>query len=331
MSRCNADHAPAFTTTRTASTRTGVRAAADLAWYIHVAEDRSCANALRTRPGGIEEMTVNASAQSNYPFDDYHVLIGLTPALVHPDPHATMALGLGIGATPYGLSVEPRVDHVSAVEICAAEVTLLRDLADRRSPELRHFFRDPKVDVRVGDGRDFLLRTDDRFDAIVVDTLRPQSAFSGNLYSTEFYPLARDRLTDNGILAQWMPTMRTMNTVLDVFPYVVRFHTPSYYNSVFYLAGRQPIGFDANTVVDRLARIDPAAGLSPAPLAALRDYFLTVPPDCYYGPSVTRAAGEDQLNRDLHPRDEYFLNQPFDVPLRADCAATATAAAAANE
>jgi spermidine synthase/MFS family permease len=288
--------------------------------HIHVAEDRSCANALRVYPSGVEELTVNAAGQNNYPFDDYHVLIGLTPALVHPDPKRTMALGLGIGATPYGLSVDPRVDHVDAVEICGPELPLLRDLGERRSPELKHLFHNPAVDIKVGDGRDFLLRSQDRFDAVVVDTLRPQSAFSGNLYSVEFYELVRDRLTDDGILAQWMPTPRTLNTVLEVFPYVVRFHVPTYFNSIFYLASKSPIVVDRDAILERLDHVDPAHGFSDERLASVREFFRTVPPDCFYDPAHTYPSTEDLLNRDLYPRDEYFLNQNPTVGYRAECA-----------
>jgi spermidine synthase len=288
--------------------------------HIYVAEDRSCANALRVYPSGVEELTVNASGQNNYPFDDYHVLIGLTPALVHPDPKRTMALGLGIGATPYGLSVDPRVDHVDAVEICGPELPLLRDLGERRSPELKQLFNNPAVDIKVGDGRDFLLRSQDHFDAVVVDTLRPQSAFSGNLYSVEFYELVRDRLTDNGILAQWMPTPRTLNTVLEVFPYVVRFHVPTYFNSIFYLASKSPIVVDPDAILDHLDHVDPALGFSDERLASVRQFFRAVPPDCYYDPAHTHPSTEDLLNRDLYPRDEYFLNQNPTAPFRAECA-----------
>jgi spermidine synthase len=148
-----------------------------------LAEDRTCSNGLRSHGDGSEEMTINGASQNAYPFDDFHVLIGLTPTLMHKDPKQVMAVGLGIGATPYGLSLDDRVDAVHAVEICGPEVTLLKDLGDRRSTELRSFFGDPRLDMQVGDGRDYLLRTKDQLDVVVIDTLRQQSGYSGNVYS----------------------------------------------------------------------------------------------------------------------------------------------------
>ena len=76
--------------------------------------------------------------------------------------------------------------------------------------------------MKVGDGRDHLLRTDDQFEVVVVDVVRPQAAFSGSLYSVEFYELISEHLAPGGLMAQWTPTPRAMNTVTEVFPYVVR-------------------------------------------------------------------------------------------------------------
>lgn len=286
----------------------------------HAAEDRSCANALTPLPGGLEDMTVNGASQNPYPFDDFHLLIGLTPALVHPDPQRAMALGLGIGATPYGLSLDERIDRVDVVEICGPQVPLLADLGERRAPELRRFLSDPKVHTTIGDGRDFLLRADGDFDVVVVDTLRQHSAFSGNLYSEEFYGLVADRLGEHGVLAQWAPTQRTLNTVLEVFPYVTIFNVPSWQNSAFFLASRSPITYDRAAVLDRLAQVSPDAGLSAEQATSIRTFFEQAVPTCVVTPEWIRPARPEQLNSDLFPRDEYFLNNDPAADGRAECA-----------
>jgi hypothetical protein len=281
---------------------------------LHLAEDRSCASALRSRPDGTEEMTVNASPQNDYPFDDFHLALGLTAALLHDEPRRVMALGLGIGATPYGVTLDRRVERVRTVELCGGQVPLLRDLAARRSPELRRLFADPRLDLHIGDGRDDLLRTADRYDVVVVDTLRPQAAFSGNLYSTDFYRLVGDRLGEDGLIAQWVPSDRTVNSVLAVFPHVVQFATPGYHGSTFFVAGRRPIAVDRATVLARLGRGRPDDGLPAERRAGLERFFADLVPVC-----VRRApagpAEDAAVNRDLRPRDEYFLNQPVAVPV----------------
>lgn len=289
--------------------------------HLYLQEDRSCADALKVDGTGYEEMTINGSSQNGYPFDDYHIALGLTPALMHRDPNRVMALGLGIGATPYGLSLDQRVDRVDAVEICGPQVPLLQDLGERRSTELHHFFHDPKVDVAVGDGRDFLLRSPSTFDVIVVDTLRQQSAYSGNLYSKEFYELVRDRLSSDGMLAQWAPTPRTMNSVLEVFPYVVVFNVATYQNSPFFVASMHPISFDRNSVLERYRTIDPSSGLTPERADSVRKFYESVVPSCVIDPAHIQPVTDDVLlNHDLMPRDEYFLNQPPQADARSTCA-----------
>jgi spermidine synthase len=286
---------------------------------LHLAEDRSCASALRVRPDGHEEMTVNASPQNDYPFDDFHLLLGLTPAMLHDDPRSVMVLGLGIGATAFGVSLDPRVGHVRTVELCGGQLALLRGLADRRSAELRRLLADPRVEVHIGDGRDDLLRVRDRYDVVVVDTLRPQAAFSGNLYSTEFYRLVHDRLGEHGLLAQWAPTERTLNSVLAVFPHVVQFRT-RYHGSVFFVAGKQPIVVDQAVLAMRAAPVaDPGTGLSGEQRASLTRDLNALRPACVHEPGPGVPLADHLVNRDLRPRDEYFLNQPLGVGVPRSC------------
>lgn len=286
----------------------------------HLAEDRSCENALKVLDDGQEEMTINGSSQNNYPFDDFHVLLGLTPTLMLDDPQHAMALGLGIGATPYGISLDPRVDKVHTVEICGPQVPLLKDLGERRAPELKKLFSDPRHDMLVGDGRDYLLRGQDPLDLVVVDTLRQQSAFSGNLYSVEFYQLVSDRLTEDGMIAEWLPTPRTLNSVLEVFPYVMLFEVPTYYNSVFFVASKKPIEFDRAEVLQRFAQMSPDSGLSPEIKASAQTFLENTKPGCLIIPENVAPLTDDNIvNRDLHPRDEYFLNNEPGVPGRSTC------------
>lgn len=286
---------------------------------VDVAEDRSCANALRHLPDGQFEMTVNGASQNNYPFDEFHTLIGLAPAVMSDQPRDTMALGLGIGATPYGLSLDPRVEQVHAVEICGGQVPLLLGLADRGAPELQSFFADQRVEVVVGDGRDYLLRSGRQFDVVVVDTLRQQAAFSGNLYSQEFYELVRDHLAPGGLLAQWAPSTRTLNSVTEVFPYVVRLWVPSYFTSAFFVASTEPIEWDAEEIARRAADAKVTERLPAREAALIEEFFRTAQPECIVRGEPKPLVPDDARNHDLFPRDEYFLNNTDQVPARATC------------
>jgi predicted membrane-bound spermidine synthase len=282
-----------------------------------LAEDRSCATALKFVDEQ-EVLTINGSSQNNYPFDDFHVLIGLTPAVIHPEPERALAVGLGIGATPYGMASDPRFDSLTTVELCGGEIDLLQTLAADAAPELQRFFDDPRQRLIVGDGRDHLLRTDEEFDVVVVDIMRPQAAFSGSLYSMEFYELIKEHLAPGGLMAQWTPTPRVVNTIMEVFPYVSRVTVPTYRDSPFVIASNQPIEFDRAALLEHLEAQRDA--FSPEQFASLRQFLETVQPQCLRAAEQIPPVPDYDVNRDLFPRDEYFLNNGDPAERPAVCA-----------
>ncbi len=66
----------------------------------------------------------------------------------------------------------------------------------------------PNLDIVIEDGRNYLLRSEELFDVISLEPPRLQQAAVVNLYTREFYRLARDHLADGGILAHRLGTSR---------------------------------------------------------------------------------------------------------------------------
>jgi len=250
---------------------------------------------------------VNSSIQNGHPFDDFHVLIGLMPALAHPHPQHSLAIGLGIGSTTYGMLRDPRLQQVDTVELCGGEYKLINELARQGRREFSLMLDDPRFVRRTGDGRKFLLERDDRYDIITVDTLRSTAAFSGSLYSKEFYQLVDSHLNDDGIVAQWIPTLRVANTVSEVFPYVVAFRVDDYSGSVFFIASRSPLGLDRPLMLERLKAAAPSS-FTDEQRARLESFIATAPAFCYTNGAPLSGVSSEQENLDLRPRDEYFIN-----------------------
>ncbi len=66
--------------------------------------------------------------------------------------------------------------------------------------------RSPRATLVIDDARRYLERSNQDFDAIIVDPPPPvEAAASSLLYSPEFYEIARRRLRPGGILQQWLP------------------------------------------------------------------------------------------------------------------------------
>ena len=144
------------------------------------------------------------------------------------------------------------------------------------------------------DGRAYILRSGKQFDVIEADALRPNSAYSGNLYSCEYFRTLKARLKPGGLAVTWAPTDRVLASFLEVFPYALVVDGIA-------LGSGQPIGVDRETIVRRLA--DPftidyyqriGADLRPLVANLLAGRFIQQTPE------VKRPARLD-LNSDLYP------------------------------
>jgi spermidine synthase len=271
-------------------------------------EDRACVTSLVD----IEDQTflyINGSWQNGHPYDSFHILIGLLPALLHEKPERGLAVGLGIGSTAYSMAQDPRVRSVDCVEICGGEERLIARLAQRGSSASRRLIEDPRIHLHTGDGRRWLLARPEPYDMIVVDAVRPNTAYAGNLYSVEFYELVSSRLAPNGVFVQWIPTDRVINSVRRVFPYVAITEVPEYNHSKLLIASNQPLFLDRATLRERLSKVDLEASFDAEQRRRLIEFFENA--DIRRQPrqprKIARLAPE-YFNHDLHPRDEYFLN-----------------------
>jgi spermidine synthase len=272
-----------------------------------VAEDHSGLAVIKARGErltGQKVVFVNGVGQSVIPYGDIHTALGALPALVHPNPRDVAIIGLGSGDTVFAASARPETATLTAIEIIQPQLATLRQLAARDSyAGLQGLLADPRVRHVGGDGRAFLLRTRQRFDIIEADALRPTSAYSGNLYSEEYFALLRDRLKPNGLAATWAPTKRVHDTFIRVFPFGISL--PG-----IMLGSTGPVAFDRGVVAARAA--DPRvrahfqrAGLD---IEELVGQYLA-------GPSATfdrdfDRGGLTDLNTDLFPKDEFDLASP---------------------
>ena len=85
---------------------------------------------------------------------------------------------------------------------------------------------DPRVQTISDDGRNYLLTTRKKYDIIEIELPSIHTAGVVNLYTREFYEIARSKLKPGGILSQWLDVNQTgrevgfmlLNTMLQVFP-----------------------------------------------------------------------------------------------------------------
>ena len=144
------------------------------------------------------------------------------PLLLHPSPHRVALLGIGTGITAGAALLHP-VEHIVALEIVPEVATAARqDFADVNS----RVMEDPRVEVVIDDGRNYLASAPRTFDVIIGDLLVPWRPAEAPLYTQEHFESVRRALTPEGVFCQWLPLYQLspeqlaiiLRTFLDVFP-----------------------------------------------------------------------------------------------------------------
>jgi spermidine synthase len=150
------------------------------------------------------------------------------PLLLQEAPREMFLVGLG--ATT---SLRSGVLH--GVKVTAAELLAsVREAGPIFLREWRELAAAGKFSVRLNDGRNELLRSGDRYDLIVVDVTPPIfSSGAVNVYSRDFFRLARTRLTKTGMMSLWVPQPcfesdlhMILRSMREVFPQVNVWHFP---------------------------------------------------------------------------------------------------------
>src|SRR5207245_4236462 len=168
----------------------------------------------------------------------------------------------------------------------------------------------PNVSVVVDDARSALQIDRARYDGIISQPSNPWLAGVATLYTSEFFRIVRDRLTDGGVFSQWvqlyqLPTPVVAGIVRNlaaVFPHVqIWFSSPG---DVIVLGSTQPLRYD-RTWLERL--VGPRGALG----ELSREYLGVDQLDDYFGHLLLGTAGVGQLlarpsvvHRDDRPRLE---------------------------
>ena len=172
------------------------------------------------------------------------VMLGLLGALRHPEPRRALVIGLGTGSTAGWLGAVPVDGARRRRRARAAGRSTWRARASAVNHDVLH---NPKVHVTIGDARETLLtdaRSLRRHRVGAVESVPRRHRQPLHASSTTAPP--RDRLTDDGVFAQWVqgyeidaPTLRTIYaTMAAVFPQVETWQTNS--GDLVLLAAKRP-------------------------------------------------------------------------------------------
>ncbi|MCD6415939.1 MAG: fused MFS/spermidine synthase [Planctomycetes bacterium] len=158
--------------------------------------------AVAQRRNGMKCLAINGGVTAFTDFADLrvHKMLAYLPLLLHRNPHNSLVIGLGMGVTAQSL-IQPEIDQVECVEISPEVVEACGKCF---SDVNKNVLMEPKLRVLVEDGRYRLQVTDKKYDIITTNAVHAR--LSPNLYTEDFYELCKARLTENGVMCQWLPT-----------------------------------------------------------------------------------------------------------------------------
>jgi spermidine synthase len=162
----------------------------------------------------------------------YHEALVQPAMTAHPDPETVFIAGGGEGATLREALRHKTVKRAVMVEIDDQVTALSRKYLPNHS---HGAFEDSRTELHHVDARNFLEKSKDKFDIIIIDLPDPiEEGPAYLLYTQEFYRMICERLTKDGLMAvqagsasptELLNFTAVNNTLKSVFPVVVQYAT----------------------------------------------------------------------------------------------------------
>jgi len=151
------------------------------------------------------------------------LMIGYIPLFLNPAAKSVAVIGLGTGMTAKAVGAFP-IREIEILEIEPAMAEAARYFYEFNG----NILDDPRVRLVFADGRNYILATPKLYDVITSEPSNPWIAGVANLYTREFYEVAKSKLRENGIFAQWFHNYSmslddfrmVFRTFGEVFPHV---------------------------------------------------------------------------------------------------------------
>jgi spermidine synthase len=234
----------------------------------------------------------------------YMRLQAMLPLLIHTgEPKSAMIVGFGTGITAGETLRYPGLEKRVCAELLPAVVR-----SGEMFPENYKAWSDPRLEIRIRDGRQELMRSKERYDVITMEPPPPSAQGVANLYSTEFYELAKSKLESNGLFAQWLPigtqteddTRSLVRSFLDAFPYATLWS--SELHEMLLVGSMSPIRLNSQNIAERFSAQTVAASLSAVGVDSPAALLATWVTD---REGLERFAGRAKPVTDDRPRIEY--------------------------
>ncbi|WP_099212263.1 polyamine aminopropyltransferase [Thermococcus henrietii] len=171
--------------------------------------------------------------------ESYHEVLVHPVMLAHPNPRRVLIIGGGDGGTLREVLRHESVEKATMVEIdeTVVEVSRIYLGIDRGA------FDDPRAELIIGDGVEYLRNIKESFDVIIVDSTDPVGP-AKLLFSEEFYRSAYERLNEKGLyITQAGSVYLFTNELIDAYKAMKKVFDRVYYFSFPVIGYASPWSF----------------------------------------------------------------------------------------
>lgn len=156
-------------------------------------------------PDGARLLKINGKTDASTGGSDLltQLMLGHVPMLTAPSPRSVLVIGYGAGLSLGAVQRHP-AERTACVELLHGVM--------RMAPYFRaangDAAADPRLTMRVGDGRQLLRYDPATYDAIVSEPSNLWIRGMASLFTTEAFASARARLSPGGVMVQWVHAYR---------------------------------------------------------------------------------------------------------------------------
>lgn len=281
--------------------------------FLFLKEGKAGVIALVTYDGESARLQNNGLNESEIDLQDSQslltseALLALVPYLLRPDAKSAFMLGYGGGISTKALTLTD-LEKIDVVELEPAVVEAVQTVEN--GPALA--LDDPRVSLEFNDARNSLLVQPTTYDLIVSQPSHPWLSGSANVFTQDFWSVAKNRLNGGGVFSQWVNLFRMDTTTLKsllqafyaVFPEGLVLAN-SYTNDLILIGSTAPLSFDYEKVDEILARPAIRESLASNGIESTQDilWYFSMSRD-----EVIKGVGDAVPNRDTNILSEVRLS-----------------------
>ncbi len=129
----------------------------------------------------------------------YHELLVQPAMVLHPNPRRVLIVGGGEGASLREVLRNKNVTSVTMVDLDPKIIELSKEHLQAWH---RGSFDDPRLNLVVAEGRDFITNDTAKYDVVIIDVVDlEEDGPAKAIYTREFYQLLKARLAAGGVIA----------------------------------------------------------------------------------------------------------------------------------